>query len=207
MENLEVNQEKPLQTKEVSKEKTQNLPKKTQNLPKTNHDLPFQTQNLPKVNQGKPEALTIKTEKEAKDFFVEASKNLGLTQQQMFSILIEVYQKFEGLEIEFTNMVNSFEAKEKELADLQELLETEKNNIKTEVKEVEKLVPVALQGTQFICELSDVVANNARKCRPFMVKDGIVKDGNPNEIVSVALEYFLRHKYDHVLEPVFRNKF
>jgi hypothetical protein len=190
---MKENQVKPLQTKEVSKEKNQNLPK--------------ENPNITTVSKEKTEALTIKTEKEAKEYFLQTAKNLGLTQQQMFSILTEVYQKFDGLEQEFNNMVNSLEQKEIELASITAELETEKANIKNVEVQVEKLVPVALTGTQFICELPEATAKNVRKCRPFMLKDGIIREGNPNEIVSVSVEYFLRHKYDHVLDPVFRNKF
>jgi hypothetical protein len=183
---MEENPNNPAQTKEVS---------------------PQVSQSLPPVSKSKPEALTIKTEKEAKEYFLQTAKNLGLTQQQMFSILTEVYQKFEGLEAEFKEMADSLEKKEIELATITAELETEKNNIKTVDVPIEKLVPVALTGTQFICELPEAIAKNLRKCRPFMLKDGIIKEGTPNEMCSVSIEYFLRHKYDHVLDPVFRNKF
>jgi antitoxin component of RelBE/YafQ-DinJ toxin-antitoxin module len=78
----------------------------------------------------------------------------------------------------------------------------------TITKEVEiiKEVPVVLEPTQFICDLPTDLTAKMRKVRPFMKKANVIasETANPTEIVTVALNYYLNNKWEHILNPAFR---
>jgi antitoxin component of RelBE/YafQ-DinJ toxin-antitoxin module len=82
------------------------------------------------------------------------------------------------------------------------LLENRPPETITVEKEVQVQVPIALQKNQFIVTLPDQEANDLRKCRPFMVKDGrITAKTEPSDMVTLFVRTFLDAKYDHVLNP------
>ena len=70
-------------------------------------------------------------------------------------------------------------------------------------KQVEKIVEVekSLTGSQFICQLDEQTAYNARKLRKFIIADGHVKGENyPNELVNVAVNKFIKRNYADYIE-------
>jgi|ERR1051325_1083463 hypothetical protein len=73
-------------------------------------------------------------------------------------------------------------------------------------KEVIKEVPVPLTENQVIFTFLPEVKTNSRKCRPFMLHDRIITtkapDDQMNEFLNHAVKYFLRHKYDHITNPL-----
>lgn len=90
----------------------------------------------------------------------------------------------------------------------------EKEVEKEVIKEVEKIVekevikeiPVALGENQVVFTFLPEVQKNARKVRPFMLHDRVLTKKTPHEqideFLNYAAKYFMRHKYDHVINPL-----
>lgn len=79
-------------------------------------------------------------------------------------------------------------------------------NPKVVEKEVIKEVPVQLGENQVIFTFLPEVQKNARKVRPFMLHDRVLTSTTPDkqidEFLNHAAKYFMRHKYDHVTNPL-----
>ena len=103
----------------------------------------------------------------------------------------------------FTEKITEYEA-------LVESLRAENNLLKNQEpqtieKTIEKTIEVEkpLCGSQFICELEEKTAYDARKIRSFAVKDGFVEFESdkdyPNKLANVAVRQFInRHYADHI---------
>lgn len=72
-----------------------------------------------------------------------------------------------------------------------------------EVKEVTKEVPIALTGTQFICELDPGVFEKARKVRPWIYKEKVLKNEDPkqyaNALANHAISFFINEEYSRIV--------
>lgn len=102
---------------------------------------------------------------------------------------------------DYASRIEQLEAENKRLFDDLEICKTQEPVILE--KQVEKIVEVEakLTGSQFICQLDEQTAYNARKLRKFIIADGHVKGENyPNELVNVAVNKFIKRNYADYIE-------
>lgn len=172
--------------------------------------------------------LSMKVPKNCLDFFKSEAKKVNLSQGDFFNALIEIYKKSLSSEpITVEKVVEKEVIKEIEVlpASLQEILKNfptadegiqelienfhnpkEKIVEKEIIKEVVKETPTPLKENQVVFTFHPEVQRNARKVRPFMLKDQILKSPTPeaqiDEFLNYAAKYFMRHKYDNIINPL-----
>lgn len=76
------------------------------------------------------------------------------------------------------------------------------------IKEVEviKEVPVSLKQGEIIIRFDEKTETFSRKSRKYLRRDGVIKSDEPgealSELVNRSIIYFLKNKYDHIINPL-----
>jgi hypothetical protein len=118
--------------------------------------------------------------------------------------LQEFVKKFPSPEEAITALLENFRNPKVETKEVEK--EVIKEVEKIVEKEVIREVPHPLTQHQVIFTFLPEVQTQARKVRPFMLHDRILTKKTPHdqidEFLNHAAKYFIRHKYDHIVNPL-----
>jgi hypothetical protein len=76
-----------------------------------------------------------------------------------------------------------------------ESLVAEISQLKQQVKGLSDKLP---RSPQFVCTFKPELITRMRKVRPFLKKDGIIKNDDPSEIAEYSVNYFIKEEYSHI---------
>jgi hypothetical protein len=133
-------------------------------------------------------------------------KFTGTPPENTGSLSEEAIKKTEDLEKENTRLsglVDAFtiekEAFTTKINELTEQVNVLTSQLEIAPKEVIKEVPVKLAATQFIVSPTHEQAEQIRKARPFLRRDGVLKTNDyPGELVLTTVEKFLKSEYSEL---------
>jgi hypothetical protein len=150
------------------------------------------------------------------DAFTDMKDETGFTPAKLFADMVASYTSgispVEDIKVEntaeyklladnFENLLIASKEREEEVERLNAVILNLQAQEPTTV-EVEKPVPMELTGNQFIAEMSEENYKMARKCRPFLAKDKKISgdpDSYPNELMNIAVPYYLDRKYEDIV--------
>lgn len=142
-----------------------------------------------------------------KEYLDNLALSLNLTIAEALSELVNIAKRSEKTtenHKENSEETGKLETENQRLTiEVQRLSEENISLTNKEPQTIEKTVEVEMKltGSQFICDLEEKIAYNARKVRKFAIKDGLVTGENyPNELANAAIKQFINREYIDLID-------